>query len=393
MADPVPSLPRLDGVRVLVLFGGSELFGQERANIEVFQVLAKLGLKARFVISSRWGNAQIRPELEKRGFEVTTAPFGFHWGRYLFGRYFYYFFRNLSGLLITSWRVWREAHRWQATHLYAPNWAHYTYAAPGMMLLGLPLVFRAGDELPQQTWFHRWICRRLFHRVRKLVCNAEFLRSRMIRAGLSAEKVCVIYNHPPRRLEASRISAPEIPPEAVVILYVGQIAEHKGVSLLIEAAIRLLQAKRNCVLWLAGDSIWGEKLREVLEARVREAGYAERVRFLRYVPEVSGLFQKADIHVCPSLGNEASPNVIFEAKQEGVPSVVFASGGIPELINHGVNGYICSEKTVEALQQGIMWFLDRPEERQRAGAAARRSLEDSFGEERFTRQWAGIFSE
>lgn len=384
-------LPRLEGVRVLVLFGGAELFGQERANIEVFSVLRELGVKAKFVISSRWGDKVIRPEIERRGFEFTTAPFGFHWGRYFFGRYFYYFFRNLWGMAQTSWRVWWEARRWRATHVYAPNWLHLTYAIPGIWLGCLPLVYRAGDELPQQTQFHRWFCRWLFWRVRILVCNADFLRQKMVAIGLPADKVRVIYNHPPRRTEQTAGKTPETPPGAAVILFVGQISEHKGVALLVEAMIRLLREGRTCVLWLAGDSMWGGKLRETLLARANEAGLAGQFVFLRYVQQVPELFHRADIHVCPSVWDEPSPNVVFEAKQAGVPSVVFPVGGIPELIEHEVDGFICSERTAEALASGIAWFLDHPEERKRAGEAARRSLDEKFGERRFQREWAEVF--
>jgi len=68
-------IPRLDGFRVLVLFGGSELFGQERANIEVFRNLAELGLKARFVTSSKWGHKAIQPALDRLGFEWIFCKF------------------------------------------------------------------------------------------------------------------------------------------------------------------------------------------------------------------------------------------------------------------------------------------------------------------------------
>src|SRR6185295_4121228 len=123
---------KLSGVRVLVLFGGDRWFGQERANLEVFRNLVPQGLKARFVTSSKWGAKHIQPELERAGFEWTTAPFGYHWGKYLLGRYCYYLLFNLYGIVVTSWKVWREARRWRATHLYAPNWLHFSYALPAV---------------------------------------------------------------------------------------------------------------------------------------------------------------------------------------------------------------------------------------------------------------------
>src|SRR3954447_17448101 len=91
---------RLDGIRVLVLFGGHRIFGSEIGNIEVFRQMAKFELKARFITNKRYGADEIQPELARLGFEWTTAPFGYHWGNYIFGKYFYYIFINLYGVVV-----------------------------------------------------------------------------------------------------------------------------------------------------------------------------------------------------------------------------------------------------------------------------------------------------
>ena len=82
---------------------------------------------------------------------------------------------------------------------------------------------------------------------------------------------------------------------------------------------------------------------------------------------------------------------MLEAKKESLPSVVFPVGGIPELIEHRVDGYICRDQTVEALVEGINYLVIDAEMRRAAGTAARRSLEEKFGKERFRREWAELF--
>ena len=103
------------------------------------------------------------------------------------------------------------------------------------------------------------------------------------------------------------------------------------------------------------------------------------------------ILERSDIHVCPSLEIEPLSNVVLEAKLCGKPSVVFPTGGLPELIEHRVDGYICQDQTVEALIEGIEYFVTDTNSRLAAGAAARRSLEEKFGEERFRRQWTEVF--
>src|SRR4051812_35861738 len=125
----------LGKVRALVIFGGTELLGQARGNIEVLRTMADLGLQAKFVIRSGPSAAEIKNELTQWGFECIEAPFGYHWGRFLLGRQFYYVFVNAYGVLATSWKVWREARRWRPTLLYTANWLHFSYALPAALVL------------------------------------------------------------------------------------------------------------------------------------------------------------------------------------------------------------------------------------------------------------------
>lgn len=384
-------LPRLDGVRVLVLFGGSDLFGQERANIEVFSTLAELGLKARFVISSRWGDAQIRPELERRGFEVVSAPFGFHWTRHMLGKHFGYFLLNLMGTLLTSWRVWREVGHWRATHVYAPNWLHLTYAIAGIWLGRLPLIYRMGDKPPPPRSFQGRVLRWLWRRVTRAVGISHFIFASATNCGLAVEKMSVIHSHPLRRMLSQQETLPVA--QAPVILYLGQMAAFKGVGLLAEAAARLAERGRHFELWLAGKSSWDNGFEAQLADQIQQLGLSDKTRRLGYVHDVDALFCRASIHVAPSICEEALGNVVLEAKANGVPSVVFPDGGLPELIENRVDGYVCADKSVEALMEGIDFFLRDPARREAAGRAARQSLDARFGAAEFQRQWARVFLE
>ena len=377
----------LRGVRVLVLFGGSHLFGQERANIEVIRTLRTMGAEARFITKSRHGCEQIEPELKRWGFSWARAPFGFNWSRYMLGRHFVYFLRNLWGVVGTSWRLLGETWSWKPTHLYTMNWSYFLLALPAIRWLRLPLVFRAGDTLPQHTRFHRWIGSQLRKHVSLLVCNSQFVASSFSEIGFAP---LVIYNHAPSRLVDSREFQIGQIEGATMVAYVGQIAEHKGVALLVETVITLLQSGRNLMLLIAGDAVWGDSLRERLEKTVADNGFTDRIRFVGWIEDVRGILCSADIHVCPSTWEDPSPNVIVEAKREGVPSVAFPVGGIPELIEHKVNGYLCLDSTKEALIEGLDYFIQDSNVRQAAGRAARASFEADFGFARFQRQWMGV---
>jgi glycosyltransferase involved in cell wall biosynthesis len=383
---------RLDGVRVLVVFGAAEMFGQERANLEVFRQMARLGLEVRFITSSRWGPDTIQPELDRMGLEWTTARFGNHWTKHMLGRKFGHLLRNLLGVAATSWRIRQEIRRRKPTHLYCMNWLFFSYALVAVFGCRLPFIYRAGDALPTHTRFHRALSKLIVRRSRALVCNSHFIARKLKAIAPPTVAVTVIYNYPPARNPSAIEPDVKVPVGAIVVVYIGQLTEHKGVHLLVEAISSLLKRGRNLSLLVAGESRWGDPLGPRLKDEVGKAGLEQRIQFLGYVHDVPGLLRKAQIHACPSMWEEPSPNVIMEAKREGVPSVVFASGGIPELIEHRVDGYICRERTAEALAEGIDYFAMNSAAVRQAGVAARSSLEEKFGEERFRRQWADVFA-
>ena len=82
--------------------------------------------------------------------------------------------------------------------------------------------------------------------------------------------------------------------------------------------------------------------------------------------------------------------VTIEAKQAGIPSVVFPTGALPELIEHGRDGWVCRAVTAEALADGVAYFLSDPERLARAARAARDSLA-RFSRDRFAVAWWSIF--
>lgn len=83
-------------------------------------------------------------------------------------------------------------------------------------------------------------------------------------------------------------------------------------------------------------------------------------RALGYVGEgisLAEFYNAADVFVTPSL-QENLPNTIMEALSCGVPCVGFEIGGIPEMIDHRVNGYVAEYKSAEDLARGISWVLN-----------------------------------
>ncbi len=87
-------------------------------------------------------------------------------------------------------------------------------------------------------------------------------------------------------------------------------------------------------------------------------------------------YNLADVMVVPSLEDNL-PNTVIESLACGTPVVAFATGGIPDMIDHQQNGYLAQTGSADQLADGLLWLLthtDPPTVRQ----AARQSAETRF---------------
>ncbi len=85
---------------------------------------------------------------------------------------------------------------------------------------------------------------------------------------------------------------------------------------------------------------------------------ARNIAFVQSVHSIVDLYGAAHLFVIPSLQDNL-PNTIIESMLCGTPVVGFRTGGIPEMIEHKVNGYLAAGKSSADLASGMKWILTR----------------------------------
>ncbi len=152
----------------------------------------------------------------------------------------------------------------------------------------------------------------------------------------------------PRRRQEAR-AAIVLSPDARLIVFVGNLVPIKGVDVLI-AAWRLLRERKAVGstdrLLIIGDGT----ARPALERLSLAQGDSDTIVFYGALPQssVSQHIAAADVLCLPS-HNEGMPNVVVEALALGIPVVASRVGGIPELLNDGVNGLLVEPGRPDAL--------------------------------------------
>ena len=104
------------------------------------------------------------------------------------------------------------------------------------------------------------------------------------------------------------------------------------------------------------------------------------------------VYAAADVFVCPSR-EENLPNTIMEALACGTPVVAFSVGGIPDMIEHGVNGMLAKPHNPEELAQGIAHILENKERRESMGKAARKIAEGRYSMPVVAKQYIALYEQ
>jgi glycosyltransferase involved in cell wall biosynthesis len=170
----------------------------------------------------------------------------------------------------------------------------------------------------------------------------------------------------------------------VKLLWVGNIHGRKGLDDLVRA-VKICRDNKNFLsLYIIGDGDQEVKrnLREIiislnLEEAVTFAG------FVPYGPELFSFYDNSDIFVYPSFG-EGFPRAIFEAMARGIPIVATGVGGIPEIVQHNLNGILINPGDPAEIAKAIKRIMSDVKLRKKLIAVGRSTVEnytlDSFCE-------------
>ncbi len=141
--------------------------------------------------------------------------------------------------------------------------------------------------------------------------------------------------------------------------YIGQIAKHKGVDVLVEAFYRLRAREKAPQLILYGDTDQFPDFAKQLHKQVQ--GREDIVFAGRFQnSQIRRIHAGINVLVVPSVWYENSPNVILEAFVTGTPVVVSRLGGMGELVADGVNGFQFEPGNAKSLARVLQRFIDQP---------------------------------
>lgn len=177
-------------------------------------------------------------------------------------------------------------------------------------------------------------------------------------------------------------------PGEKIVFYVGRLVREKGVQVLLEAVPQILARMPNAKFVIGGRGPFEKELR-ALAARL---GIASRVYFTGYVDDEvrNALYFWADAAVFPSL-YEPFGIVVLEAMAARTPVVASDTGGLSEIIEHGVDGLKVPPGNSRLLADGILAVLRDSVRSKMLQERAFRKIREQYDWQKVARETARVY--
>ena len=330
----------------------------------------------------------LEDELPKRGHEVIIVPFG--WVRH---------YPKGIRHLVYAHKLWCESKRSDVIYALDP----ISVGIPALLIATLrrrPFLLRLGGDYaweqgrnrfglrtsldeylekkgprPIQVRLLGWLQKFVATRALLVVAPSEYLKQVIMKWGVPAERIVVIYSAlPPLEIDGTREELREqLAFTTPTLISAGRLVSWKGFSALLRIVSTMLEKYPTLTLVIAGD---GED-EEMLKAEAVALNISDHVRFVGRLSKeaLAASVKAADVFLL-NTSYEGLSHQLVEVMDIGTPIVTTPAGGNPELITDTVSGFLVPFDDEAKFIDAIERLLDHPETRSRIVQSARGRAKD-----------------
>ncbi|GAA6621305.1 glycosyltransferase [Scytonema sp. NUACC26] len=212
------------------------------------------------------------------------------------------------------------------------------------------------------------------------LANCEFFRQKAIKLGCDRNKIVVLRSG----IDCSRFQfkarVPN-PNDKIRIVTVGRLVEKKGIEYGIRAIAKVANVHPNIEYNVIGDGY----LKEEFYLLIEELRITDKVKLLGWKnqQEIIDILDNSHLFIAPSVtaqnGNQDAPvNTLKEAMAMGLPVIGTLHGGIPELIQDNVSGFLAPERDADAIAEKLIYLIENPNIWEQMGRVGRAYVEQNY---------------
>lgn len=176
------------------------------------------------------------------------------------------------------------------------------------------------------------------------------------------------------------------------LLWIGTISEFhpiKGLSVMVDALAEVLKERKDFVFVIIGEE---GKERSKIEKKIKDLGLSDNVFILGFVKKAPRFLKAIDIFTLTSF-SEGLPYSLLEAGHAERAVVASDVGGIPEVIQNGVNGILAPPGDRHALAESLLELMENKEVRESMGRALKGRINRVFQASKTAEETLKVYSE
>jgi glycosyltransferase involved in cell wall biosynthesis len=367
---------------VLIVCGAGIVSGKEIVSLHLARGLRDVGWNSWF-LTSEWGDGEFARRLEYDGFRYQRLRLGFISASV-----------NVEPMLMTldQLRYWpslaygyvRAVKKFGPRAVIHTNWHHALLLLP--FLKARRDIFWAHELFPNAPHYSH-VLRAIAKRVGRIVCVSHAVARSVRILGVPESRVTVIHNGLPPIESGSELGV-----QATLRLgIVGQIGAWKGHEDLIEALALLARDGIRVSLRIFGTG--APDYVESMKHKVSELNLEKSVEWRGFIADPKSIYADIDVCIVPSRSDDPLPTAALEGGAFGRPVVGTSRGGLPEIIENGVTGFVIEARRPDQLAQAIKSFAYNPDLVKTMGEAARNRIRSEFSLDQCVRQFTQVVEE
>lgn len=220
----------------------------------------------------------------------------------------------------------------------------------------------------------------------QLICVSNAVLNNMAQLNICKKKLKLVYNGIDMQTNVYKKSEFEVDKSKIYFALIGRIKpSHKGQALLVTAISKLpIEVLAKSHFYFVGSPVKGQEYMQTdLINQIKACHLDSYISIIPFIKNIECVYRNIDVSIVPSIFDDPFPTTVLESMSFGKPVLGTNVGGIPEMIEDCITGYLCKRDDSDDLAEKIIYMIEHSNELLILGDNAKLAYENKFTEEAF----------
>lgn len=372
-------------INILYLHAGAELYGADVILLEIVKNLDKSKFKPYVILPC---DGPLVDKMRQAGIEVVVKNYPI-----LRRKYF-----NLNGIInyfkefSVSLKELKCFCKEKDIHIIHSNTVAVLEGAFLGKSLGIIHIWHIHEMLENPKLLYKFLAKLMARRSHKILVVSKAVKEHWSKSGyFKNDKIFkVMHNgidikrfNPHNDVDYLRKEF-NIRKNEKLVTFIGRINAIKGQNIFFEAMEEVMAKDWDVKALIVGSAFSGQEWRvDELVKQINNSPFKDRFIYSGFRDDAYNIHCLGDVFVLPSIKKDSFPTVVLEAMASKKPVVAFGSGGVTEMVTHGVNGYLADFANKRDLARYIYELIANDKIRNEMGDNGYKRVLNEFSSDKF----------